>query len=370
MRRRRALLLLLGILIVGSSFGDHTRQPSGRGHHHSHRSNFMIGRDFSISSDRLPATEMNGFLAAIPVLGRLPWTVSGSALREPGTDALRRTLSLASLTIDLSCASSVTLLPQAGLGDQVILSVRRGQDEALQSVRIESGVLAQSSGCEGEDKGDFVLQIAPEKAFTLVQHDDLDIRGGRFGGSVTIDASGSGSVVLDAVGSLIDHQEAADVYVGEINGDITADLAGSGDLRLVRGHVGHLAATLNGSGDLSTGETAIGTLDAQLTGSGDLTAERVGASVVARTTGSGDISIGTVTAGMAQLVGTGSGDIVIDGGRIGTLNAQRSGSGDLTVRASIDTANVSHHGSGELTLPHVSGRIMQDGGDQGGDDDN
>jgi hypothetical protein len=94
-------------------------------------------------------------------------------------------------------------------------------------------------------------------------------------------------------------------------------------------------------------------------GGGDVSADRIDGRVDAQTTGSGDIRIASVSADSMRLSGEGSGDIIVEGGRIGALTAERGGSGDLVVQASIDGGTLSHHGSGDVTLPHVSGTLIR-----------
>ena len=62
-----------------------------------------------------------------------------------------------------------------------------------------------------------------------------------------------------------------------------------------------------------------------------------------------------------RVTGNGSGDIAVLGGRIGTLTGERNGSGDLVVRATIDGGSLSHHGSGDVTLPRVTGTLSRTG---------
>ena len=336
MRRRRALLLLAGLAAVPwmlfGGHADHAARP--RGWH-------------GIDIDMGPSA-----LAGLSTRGRLT---------RPAADAPTRSLQAASLAVDLSCAASVTLLPEAGLGDRVIVSAGRGQDRALQALVLADGVVRQPDGCAG-DTGDFTLQMAADKTLSIRQQGDLDIHGGRFTGPVAIDSSGTGSVTLRGTGALTTRQQASgDVLVGTVSGDVTAVLQGSGDLRVEDGRVPHLSASLQGSGDVAMGRAAIGEGRLSLEQSGDFTAGNLTGHLEARTSGSGDITIGSVTADSATLEGEGSGDILVRGGRIGVLTATRRGSGDLVVRAVVGDAAVSHQGDGDVTLPNVMGRREEQG---------
>lgn len=349
MRRRRAVLLLAGIAVVAWVLVDDK----------DHRSHYRTDDD-PISFSMPPISP----IPAIPPMPAMPAMPSMDgmhvhipALPRIGADGPMRRFQASGVTIDIACASSITLLPGPGLGDQLILSVHRGQEGALEQTDISNGVVSHLSGCDND--ADFTLQAAPEQTLRIVQHGSVDIHGGRFVGPVTIDSTGSGSVALESTGPLEVHQAGGDVTIGEVTASLTATLNGSGDLRIARGHLSTLSATLNGSGDLSMQASVAGETHLTLNASGAVTAGRLDGIIQARTSGSGDITLAAVTAPSVELMGSGSGDIVIDRGRIGTLNAQRTGSGDLRVHAEIGNATVEHHGSGDVSLPNVTGHRIE-----------
>ena len=281
-------------------------------------------------------------------------------------DGPSRSLTASDLTVDLPCASSVIVKAVPELVDRIIVSVRSGQDAALQAIDVQGGNIRESPGCSEGDGGDFILQAPPTMPLRIVQSGDLDMHVGRFTGPGTIDGSGSGDVVVEQAGSLSDQQRSAgDVSVAQVSGNVVANLTGSGDLRIGSGHAGSLVATLHGSGDLVAGSGAsFDGVQAVLDNSGDLSLGTVNGHLDAQTTGSGDIGIWVASVDTAQLAGSGSGDILIRAGRIETLMAERHGSGDLTVRATVGNAQVSHTGAGDVTLPHVTGhRVVTDSED-------
>ena len=338
MRRRRAVILLAAIVVVPWVL----LQNNGSGSR----------RTFADRADVINVPALHQMLESIP--SSIP---VGSS----------RSLTASDLTVELPCASSVSVKSVPDLANRIIVSVRRGQDTALQALDIQGGIVRESPGCSSDDGGDFILQAPPQMPLRIVQSGDADVHVGRFSGPVSIDVSGDGNVVVDRAGSLSDQQRSSgDVSVGEVSGDVVASITGSGDLHIGSGHAGSLDATLHGSGDLSAGSgTMFGNVRADLNDSGDLSLGTVEGHLVARTTGSGDISIWLATSDAAQLVGIGSGDILIRDGRIGSLTAERRGSGDLTIRAVIENGSVIHSGSGDVTLPHVTGRLTRD---DGGDD--
>ncbi len=328
MRRRRAALLLAAIAFGGWTLShDDARHP------------------------RMPTT--------IAIRLSFNKRQADRPLPQPDADAPTRSVDTDQLFVDLSCASSVTLLPAPDLAGRVVVSVGRGQDEALRGLSTEGGSV--TSTCSGEP-GDFVLRVPPSMPLRIQQTDAVDLRGGRFSGPVTIEGTGSGSVVLDATGPLTVRQRSdGDVSVAEVSGPADIVLNGSGDLHIGGGTIPRLSALVTSSGDLLLGTAVIGQAHLVLSGSGDVTADRIGGPVDAETDSSGDVRIGSVDSDTMRVTGNGSGDIAVLGGRIGMLVGERNGSGDLLVRASIGSGSLSHHGSGDVTLPHVTGTLSRTG---------
>lgn len=352
MRRRRAAFLIVGIVAVpwvlfsGPAHHDTRRQ---------HASNpFDLRIDKALSDIRLPRAP----------IAELPQAWPGGPLRRFAIEG-------DTLTVDLSCATSVTLLPATDLGNEASLSVRDRQDETLQAVTTAGGTVTQPSACRGGSDADFILKVDPARSLRIVQHGDIEIHGGRFTGAVAIDGLGSGTVRLAGVGGLSDHQRGSgDVIIDDISGKLDVALSGSGELQIRHGHVSSMSATATGSSDLSTGDAVIDNAHVQLAGTGELTMGMVAGGLDAGTSGSGDITIASVTADAVRLTGGGSGDIAIRAGTIGKLTAVRRGSGDLVVQAIVGSGTVSHHGSGDVSVPHVTGTLNRTGGNnEDGDDD-
>lgn len=353
MRRRRAAFLILGIVgVPWMLFGGSAHRETG---HHHQSDSFELTIDKALSDIRL---------SRVVSEGTLPHPASSDPIR-------RFPIAGDTLTVDLSCAGTVTLLPTAAFGRDAMLSVRHGQDATLQAVTIDGASVSQHSPCRDGSDSDFIVQVDPGRSLRLMQHGDVEMNGGRFTGPVAIDGLGSGSVRLAGVRSLADHQSGTgDVVVDEISGALEVQLSASGNLQIKRGQVSRMSATLTSSGDLSMGDATIGDAQVELTGSGDLTIGMVAGHLDASTSGSGDISIASVTADAARLIGGGSGDIAIHAGKIGKLTAVRRGSGDLTVKAVIGSGTSSHHGSGDVSLPHVTGSLVRSGGDDDDDSNN
>lgn len=350
-RRRRAAFLIIGIVAVPWMLFSGPANRETRNHVKSDPFDLRI--DKALSEIRL---------SRVPQGDTLPQSDSGDAIR-------RFSITGHSLTVDLSCARTVTLLPTTDLGMDATLSVRHGRDAMLQAVITDGDVVSQQGSCHGRSNADFILRVDPGRSLRIVQHGDVDIHGGRFTGSVAIDGSGRGTVSLVGVGRLADHQRGSGgVVIDEISGELEADLAGSGDLQIKQGQVPRMSATIASSGDISTGDATIGDAHVELSGSGDLTMGVVSGHLDASTLGSGDITVASVTTDAVRLLGSGSGDIAIGAGSIGKLTAVRHGSGDLTVQATIGSGTSSHYGSGDVSLPHVTGSLVRTGKSDDEDD--
>ncbi len=350
MRRRRAAYLLGGIVLAGWMLSQQDSSGQAQGHHH----------DVEVAIDQPPVPP----IPPIPPIPRIPsipaitgFPATGRPL--PAGDTPSRSIETGSLFVGLSCADSVTLLPDPDLHGRVIVSTRPGQDAALRGVSLDGGAVTDS--CSGEP-GDVVLRLPPAMPLRIQQTDAVDIRGGRFTGPVTIEGTGSGTVTLDGTGPLTVRQRSAgDVSVAEVDGPVDAGLHGSGDLRIGGGAITRLSAVVTSSGDLSLGRATIGPTRLVLHGEGDVSANRIEGPVDLQAAGSGDVRIASVDADTLQVAAEGSGDISVLGGRIGTLTGARDGSGDLVVRATIGGGSLSHHGSGDVTLPNVTGTLSRTG---------
>ncbi len=354
MRRRRAAWLLGGIVLAGWMLSR--QDPDDGQARGAYRHADMVSGEASVPP--VPPIPSIPGVISIPGLGqirlRLPTT-----LPQPAADAPTRSVETNSLFVDLTCAASVTLLPDAGLQGRVVVSARRGQEAALRGLSTHGGSVVDD--CSGEP-GDFVLRVPPAMPLRIQQTDAVDIRGGRFTGPVTIEGTGSGSVALDGTGALTVRQRSdGDVSVAEVDGPLDAGLHGSGDLRIGRGAITQLSALVTSSGDLSLGQATIGPTRLVLHGEGDVTANRIEGPVDLQSAGSGDVRIASIDADTLQVAAEGSGDVSVLGGRIGTLTGARDGSGDLVVRATIGGGSVSHHGSGDVTLPNVTGILSRTG---------
>ncbi len=213
----------------------------------------------------------------------------------------------AALMVNLPCGGSITVMPKAGLSGRVLVSTpeEAPQEEAPDNaVRLTSGdTIALSGDCDG-GAPDVTVQAPASMPLTIVQTGGTDLRLGAFAGPVTIIQSGGGDMVV--------------------------------------GGAGALKVTMTGGGDLSADHLH-----------GDLNLRQIGG---------GDVRITDIQAADVELSTTGSGDVAIVSGNIGRLRAALRGTGDLSVGAVVDDAVVQAGAGSDISLPHVTGRLIRDGG--------
>ncbi len=306
-RRRRALWLLVGIVVVPAMwFSGHGSQ---RHDHSAGSSTSDVDIDLSnrsIHSNSLAATQMEALLHriphGIPLLGELNWSIRGAPLPGGRRDASALSATGASLLVALRCAGSITVVPQHDLSGQVFVSTRDGSPAGGTGVVLTGGASMVLGGTCRHGESDLVVQAPVSMPLTLVQFGSTDIRLGAFDGPVHLTQHGSGDVVIDAAGRL----------------------------------------------------------DIEKSGTGDVSIDRLDGALQLSALGSGDVAIAHIRADHVQITGTGSGDLLISDGHIDRLDATMRGSGDLTVIAEVGDASVLASNNSDIKLPHVKGRFQHD----------
>jgi hypothetical protein len=138
--------------------------------------------------------------------------------------------------------------------------------------------------------------------------------------------------------------------------------AGSGHLTVTGLKGGPLTLTKSGSGD-ATLSGRVGTLNMQATGSGDINARDLhSGNANLSLAGSGSIDLGDVTADALNVKVRGSGDLRA-GGAVAQLNAKVTGSGEARLKAlASGHAELSATGSGDITARASDSLVAQSRG--------
>ncbi len=282
MRRRRAAWLLVGMIAVPLLLW---RQDEHRQHTPERGSDLDIDlTNRSIRSDRIPTAEIDSVLHRIPLVGQLDWTVEGAKLPAGRRDGAALSATGASLQITLSCARSITLVPQQDLSGRVYVSTVSGVPADETGLRLigSGAAMLLTESCRREPP-DVVVQVPAAMPLTLSRLGDTAVRLGAFTGPIHLVLLGGGDASVDAAGAaVIEKTGSGDVSIGSLNGDLQLSqrgsgtisikrlqatrvsilASGSGDIVLAAGHVGHLDATLHGSVDLS-GDVEVGEASVQ-----------------------------------------------------------------------------------------------------------
>ena len=273
MRRRRAVLLLAGVVVLPLLFW---RQGEHRQHGHAGDTDLDIDLTHrSIRSDRIPADEIDSVLHRIPLIGQLDWTVEGATLPTGRRDATALTAAGASLQITLSCARSITLVPQQDLSGRVFVSTPSGVPAAETGLRLvgSGAAMLLTETCRREPS-DVVVQAPAGMPLTLSRLGDTAVRLGAFTGPIHLVLLGGGDAAVDAAGAaVIEKTGGGDVSIGSLNGDLQLSQRGSGNISIKRLQASRVSIVASGSGDIVLAAGHVDHLDASLHGSVDLSGD-------------------------------------------------------------------------------------------------
>jgi hypothetical protein len=152
-----------------------------------------------------------------------------------------------------------------------------------------------------------------------------------------------------------------DVYLSDTPSSLTAKITGEGDL--IGGNVGHLALDVHGPGDARFG-SVLDDATVDMSGSGDVSLFSVKGKLQLKDQGRGDLSIGHVDCSSIDVASFGSGDIFLGAGHLVKLIATIKGTGDLSIAASTQDANVMAQGGGDIKLGRVTGAFLHTADEQ------
>ncbi|WP_428377389.1 GIN domain-containing protein [Lichenicoccus sp.] len=367
MRRRRAVWLLLGTVVVPlvlvSGRSSHSGGQSGES------SDFHIALpSFTISSD--DANQIHVALQQIPDMARLAWMVQGAPLPDGRRDASALSATGHKLAIDLPCAQSIAVVPKSDLGDRIYASTLDGSPVQEAGLELrggdQDGGRVTLGGTCRHGGTDVVVQASPSTALFLTLNGGTSLRTGGFSGPVRLVQRGGGDAVIDAARGLdVEKSGGGSLVVGHVDDGLHLVLRGGGDATINGGHIDHAEISLDGDGDLHFGPDAhIGALSLVMHGGGDVAISHLDGSAGIEAAGSGDVAIADIGAGDVHLSSAGSGDISIASGSIGRLEAEMRGSGDLAVQAVIGDAHVRAGSASDISLPHVRGRLDRSTSDE------
>lgn len=148
------------------------------------------------------------------------------------------------------------------------------------------------------------------------------------GNNVSIRLSGSGDLNanLEVKNLELGISGSGDVEFSGVRGDLKISISGSGEVEASNLQLENLSTSTNGSGDMKLSGTAV--------------------NMTSKISGSGDINAYNLKAVNARITCNGSGDIVVN--VVENLQANLSGSGDVTYTGSPSMVDVDARGSGEV----------------------
>jgi len=222
------------------------------------------------------------------------------------------------LILTASTSKTVNVTVDSGLNNQI--RVERDDDDSSCPAAIAVGghVTVSDTGCD--DSTPLRIFVPPHSPVILSHSGDSRITIGDIGASLTIDASGDGSVRAGSV----------------------TDLVVSG----------------NGDGDIQV-ENVIGTATLDLKGDGSARLASVNGKLIIKSSGDGGALIGHISSPDVEITLQGSGDAMIGHGAIEHLIGQIDGSGDLIVSATVKDAVIQNNASGDARLSQVTGQLTK-----------
>lgn len=139
----------------------------------------------------------------------------------------------------------------------------------------------------------------------------------------------------------------------------SACLNGSGDLLIEpQPKLGSFKLLLNGSGDIVMRNTKFSKLDVSLNGSGDVKLADITSdtNLQLALSGSGDLSAKKVSAANLAVNMAGSGDIDVKDIKASKLSAAASGSGEIQLSGSCDSADLAVAGTSEIDAAYLKAK--------------
>lgn len=214
-----------------------------------------------------------------------------------------------SLEADVACVSSIDVVADPTLANEVVYSVTAGSQSELDQLSIQGGAVVR------------LATVSGAKCYLG-------------GGSL----AGFGAMIDDLLGS------------GRVPSIASMRL----DLRVPVGMP--VRVKLSGSGEIAVGETR-GPLALDLAGASSARATAVGALDVS-IAGTGRVDVGTID-GDARVSVAGNGSIGIASGRVGSLWVRIAGSGTVKVGADVADADLTILGTGSIDVAKATGDVQR-----------
>jgi hypothetical protein len=298
------------------------------------------------------------------------WAVQGNALK-----------------IATPCAKTVDIQP-GGEAHQIKVAATADHGEEIDQLKVAGGETATVDVGGARCWLSGLLYEKPTLALSIKVPDGaaLDITDGgvarytigSVGGALSLSFSGSGGVKAAAVKDLsISLSGSGTSDIGAVDGRLKArisgsgsvsiahlhapatdvDLSGSGNLDVADGDAGALNGSVHGSGNLGIPAAAATHLSAS--GSGDVTVKSIKGQFEAKLSGSGNLTVAAIESSAANLQASGHSAIKLGSGSIGAFSLSSAGASDIDIQATVNDANISMVGAGEVRFAKLTGHVSQ-----------
>jgi hypothetical protein len=245
--------------------------------------------------------------------------------------ALHQTVSGSKLEIGLPCAKTISVATDPALSGQVVLDATAAHPEELSQMEFTGGAAAK-------------LQL--RGWFTMGAGSLISLHGDCWRPGTAPDFEPTLQVRLTVPPGL----------------PLAIDASGHGEYHVAVG--GPLQLASSGSSRLDAADVTA--LAVEISGSGKAGFARVTGPINVNLSGSGDVAVAVAQVPAVALAMSGSGSFRIQGGHVGKLAVENSGSGHVGVAATVDTASVDGSGSGDVVIARLTGALSQNISGSGG----
>jgi len=291
------------------------------------------------------------------------------------------------LKIVTPCAKTVDIQP-GGDAHQIKVSGSADHGEELDQLKINGGDTATIDVGGARCWLSGLLFEKPTLALTVtvpngaaIEIDDGGVARytvGAVGGVLSLSFSGSGGIkAVNAKDPSLSLSGSGASDIGTVEGRLNAHLSGSGELSIEHLHATASELDLSGSGSVKIADGDAGTLGAKLSGSGNLAIPAAGATHLsasgvgnaevktlkggldAKLSGTGNLTVGAIDSPSVTVQTSGHSTVKLGSGSIGAFSLSSAGASDIFVDATVNDANISMVGAGEVRFAKLTGHVSQ-----------
>jgi hypothetical protein len=231
--------------------------------------------------------------------------------------------SATSLAIDSPCARSVTVQPDTGLSDHVVVDAQADHPEETAQLVLDPGAAARlhvtRNQCwEPGRESDFertltiTVRIPAGMALSINESGGADYALGALTGALALDISGGVKLHADATGPLtLNMSGGAEINIAQSTGSARAELSGGGSVRIDRAAWQALTLSVSGGSDFRVARGQIGRVTIDLSGAAVIDLGGVASDASVEMSGAGSVRFAKLTGHLTKAI-DGVGTVTVD----------------------------------------------------------